>query len=538
MKISTIKIGLLFISLSFLLWSCVFETATTIPGADKRLDYTFTVTGILKPQCVISIRLTAWPISGPRIFQAPKYYADNPALPVPGLKAKDITVTDVQGHALLARDTTLVSVDLGGNFIVVPIDAQLITYTIDLDPLDSTRFGIPFPETGSKVQMIDGAYFFLVPLVGNDLQSQWRTPVDFRLHFVLDAGQTLVGSDPMVNFKTNYELMFVRATLNPLSSYTFSMHNHEVTLYSTANDSLTNTTNNSLGVEQFRGLIQRCISLVEDSLLPLPTYRYAIGENSVFYGIEGVQGYWFKKAVLMSSEVHIHELIHTFVGVYNSDVEDPWWKEGMTDYLGNLLPLQTGLMSDSTFIHEVLAPRDTFPAVLNYGLSSPYVRAHLFAPVDSAYVDKPYPENFVQLVYGKGAQASMIIDRFIYENSKGKKSVFDLVRDLYKTRQPDFTRQDLIASVSHLAGKDATLFLHSLLDQAAPLNQDSLSHTFAILKSLGRFSPGLKPNKPDQPNSISPLANISAAQKKTRTSLNQWYQRQLYEGQFYHGHKI
>ena len=181
MKISTIKIGLLLIALAFLFSSCIFDTTTPIPGADKRLDYTFTVTGTAKPQCVISIRLGAWPIPGPRIFQAPKYYADNPALPVPGIKAKNISIVDAHGHAVIARDTTLASVDLDGNFIVVPDDAHLITYPIDLDPGDSTRFGIPFPGTGKGVQMIDGAYFFLVPLVGSDLQNQWRaTPADLH----------------------------------------------------------------------------------------------------------------------------------------------------------------------------------------------------------------------------------------------------------------------------------------------------------------------------------------------------------------------
>jgi predicted metalloprotease with PDZ domain len=188
--------------------------------------------------------------------------------------------------------------------------------------------------------------------------------------------------------------------------------------------------------------------------------------------------------------VHVHEIAHTFVGVHHSDLEDPWWKEGLTNYLGNLLALQAGLIGDTVFANEMLTVRDTFPAVERYALSSPFVRSHLFPVMDSAFVEPPVPENYIALVYGKGGQASMILDRYILEHSGGKRSVFDLVRDVVASYGPAFRRADLVASVDRLTGGSSAAFLSSLLDHPDPLGQDSLVHTYAVLRALGRFAPG------------------------------------------------
>lgn len=494
---------LLSILCALLLNSCLFETAVPIPdtfpvpSSDRRLDYLIKVGAKGKSECLVDIHLLVWPETGPRIFQAPKYYSDNPGLPVPGLTAANISVTDSRGLALAARDTILSGSGLDGNFIAVPENASTLSYRIDLAPADTARFGIPFPGTGAGVDLIDGAYFFLLPLEGADLPAQWRTPLDIRVEFAPAAGRVLVGSDAKISFRTNYELMFLRAAYDPLSASSFTMRNHEVTTYATATD--------SVQAAPFQAMLEKCIRVVEDSLLPLPTYRYFVGENSAFYGIEGSQGYWFRQDAKTFPDVHIHELVHTLVGIYNGDLDDPWWKEAMTDYLGNLLALQSGLVKEKVFVDEVLPPRDTVPAVLHYALSAPYVRNHLFAPVDSAYVDAPYPENFIQLVYGKGAQASMILDRYILEHSGRRYSVFNLVRDLNRRHGPAFHRSDMTALIAGYTGGDPTAFLHSLFDQASILPQDSLHHTYEALKAMGRFAPGLLPSAPPAPQAAVPV---------------------------------
>lgn len=482
-------LGALAVCMALATAACLFETATPIPQDEVRLDYVITAPDLPSVSasgaaafCRVEIRIRAWPAGRPKIFQAPVYYTDNPVIPVGGIKAGGITATDRRGNPVTARDTVSPGQSLDGNFIVLGDSATSLSYSVDLDPKDPGRFGIPMPGVGKGVDMIDGAYFFALPLLGGDIPSQWRTKARFNLEFRPAAGRELVGTDAKLALSTNYELMFLRAAWNPLKTKTFTMRNHEVTLYVTSSD--------SIDLDRFGTLFESYIRLVEDSLMPLPTYRYFAGENAQFWGIEGIQGYWFKKEAVDIPVVHMHELAHTFVGVYHGEHDDPWWKEGVTDYLGLLLSIQAGFIGDTAFAAEILNSYDNLVSVKTHALSSPYIRNHLFARLDSAYQMPFVAENFLGLIYGKGGQAAMILDRYLLEKSGGKSSIYDLVRAMTLRHGSAFRRSDLVSEIDRLAGGSSAVFLGDLLDQAKPLGRDSLAHTYRALRSIGRFGPG------------------------------------------------
>lgn len=469
-----------------LLAACLFETEVPVPGREHKLDYTVTP-GTAGEGARVEILLRAWPEGEARIFQAPVYYSDNPAYPLRGYRAVDLSVTDRQGRPLVARDTLLPGLALDGNFIVLPAAARSLAYTVDLAPADPARFGVPIPGTAAGVDLIDGAAYFILPLLGRDFASQWRAPAQVRLAFNGSSGRDLYGTDPVRRLSTNYELMFVRGSWGAVQTRVRAIRNHELNLYATSGA--------ALDLDAFGGLLERCIRVVEDSLLPLPTFRYFAGENPAFWGIEGVQGYWFKGEAAALPHVHVHELVHTFVGVYHSDLEDPWWKESMTNYLGLLLSVQSGLIGDTAFAAEMLIPRGALPSVRDFALAAPHVRNHLFLALDSAYAYPPDPEDYAGLIYGKGAQASMILDRWLLEHSivgrgnRNRKSVFDLIKLLIGRHGPAFRRADLVSAADDLTGASSREFLAALLDRAAPLPLDSLHATFRALRALGRFGP-------------------------------------------------
>lgn len=463
--------------------SCIFTTSSAETAARHALDYRLSIRGLPgSPACSVRIRIRTWPEGKPLVFQAPRYHADNPGLPIRGFLAADIRVTDVRGRPLAARDTVMESPRPDGNFIVLPAGAAELRYEVDLDPGDPGRFGLPLPGLAPGVQAIDGACFFLLPHAGgSSFSSQWRTPVDATLDFDLDPGFHLVGQSPAAALRTNYELMFVRAAVNPVATSRFTAGDNDIVTYGMT------AAADSVDWPALHQLLADCLRTVEDSLLPFPPGPYYVGETPVFWGIEGNQGYWFRAAVQGAAMVHMHELAHHFVGVKHGDLEDPWWKEGMTSYLGNLLALQAGLIGDSAFRAEVMAPRDALPAVLGHALASPSVRDRLFLPLDSLYGSRDDAEGFLGLVYGKGAQASMILDRHLLEGSGGRHGVYHLVRLLVRRHGPAFDRGDLVRAVGELAGADSRGFLESLLDRPGPLGQDSLESTYAALKAMGRL---------------------------------------------------
>jgi len=461
-----------------ILTGCLFDTSAPNPLTAHALAYRLEAGpgGV----CRISVRIDAWPRGAPKLFQAPVYYADNPVLPVPGLHASDLDIRDARGGKLAARDSVS-GTPADGNLILLPEAAHAFSYAIDLAPSDPGRFGLPVPGLAPGVDAIDGAYFFVLPVVEEGVAARWRAPMRLSLD-IMAQGRSLVGSDPHRDLNDPYELMFLRAALDPIRTLTVPIRGHQLTLYATSDT--------AFDMPLLAEIFANCLGAVEDSLMPIPTDNYFIGEFPVFSGIEGIQGYWFKADGYQLPQVHTHELIHTFVGVYHGDLEDPWWKEGLTNYLGLLLPLQVGFINDSIFAAAALADLSDKAAVRDLPLSSPTIRTRLFIPLDSAWNDPQDPLGFPDLVYGKGAQASMILDRWILEHSGGRKSVYDLVRVLARLPSPGFTRSQLVAAAESVAGAPAEAFLTSLLDRPGAYPADSLRATYLALRAMGRFGPG------------------------------------------------
>jgi hypothetical protein len=455
---------------------CLFETASPDPSGAHALAYRMEAGR--GAGCRISVRIDAWPPGTPKVFQAPVYYADNPSGPVPGLHASDLDVRDARGREMAARDSES-SEAAEGHLIVLPEAARSFSYAVDLAPSDPDRFGLPVPGLGPGVDAIDGAYFFVLPVLGEGVAAHWRAPVRISLD-IAAPGRILAGSDAHRDLDAPYELMFLRAALDPVRMQTTLIRGHRLTIYATSDT--------AFDMPLLSEMFSYDIRVVEDSLMPIPTYDYFLGQFPVFSGIEGIQGYWFKADGYQLPQVHTHELIHTFVGVYHGDLDDPWWKEGLTNYLGLLLPLQAGFIGDSVFAATALADVKDKPAVQVAALSDPIVRTRLFIPLDSAWRDVPDPMGFPDLVYTKGAQASMIIDRWILEHSGGRKSDYDLVRALARLG-PGFTRSQLVEATTSLAGAPSEAFLASLLDRTGAFSADSLRSTYVALRTLGRFGP-------------------------------------------------
>lgn len=480
---------------------CLFDTAPPARSVvvDPRLAYRLEA----GPHGArVSVTIAAWPPGTPKLFQAPVYYPDNPIAPVPGLHAAGLDVRDDAGASLAARDS-VTGISADGNLVILPEAARSFSYDVDLAPSDPARFGLPVPGLAPGVDAIDGAYFFVLPVLGESVAERWRARVRIKLDIVA-PGRVLVGSDASLFLDAPYELAFLRAALDPMRSLTIPVRNHQLTLYATSDT--------AFDMPALSALLATCMGLVEDSILPIPTQKYFAGQFPVFSGIEGDQGYWFNTDGYSLPYVHTHEIIHTFVGIYHGDLDDPWWKEGLTNYLGLLLPLQGGLIRDSVFAAAALADLAAWPAVRDLALSSPVLRTNLFAPLDSAWKQGQDPQGYLGLVYGKGAQASMILDRWLLENSGGRKSVYDLVRALAALPTPGFSRAQLVAAAAKVAGvasAPAEAFLASLLDRPGAYSADSLRSTYLALRARGRFGPG--GGKEPVPGASLPTAKRGAA---------------------------
>lgn len=435
----------------------------------------------------VTVRLLRWPAGKPRLFHLPPFYADNPSLPLNAAGFPAPEAFDAEGRSLgLGRDT---AAGPGfGPLRLYPPEAVEWRYRLryrraggdsesDLPGLP----GLPFPNLLPGVSPFDGAYLFILPRMGESFADHWREPVDIGLRFAVPAG-SLVGQDPEARLRNNYELLFVRGAMDPAETSRFAVGNTAVTTYRMARD--------SVSLPRMNALLTRCLAFARDSFPPLPLRRFDVGVSPVFAGIEGRQGYWIQSAYAFSAEVHLHEIVHTWVGVHLGEREDPWWKEGMTNYLGRLLAVQGGLLPDSIFRRAMTIPLDSFPAVREVPLRDPRIRTRLFLPLDTLFASPPDTANYPVLVYEKGAQASMILDRYILENSKGRNSLYGLVRLLYERHRPAFSAADFeraVAEAARVPRAEAEALVRGLLQGAGPFPADSLQRTVEALASRGRL---------------------------------------------------
>ena len=472
--------------LSVIFMGCIFESSSKDKAANnsKQLHYLVKLSQSPQALCEIQITLDIWPIQESILFQMPTYYADNPKLPVNAFKASQIQGWDSQNQSVVGHDTLLGSDTLSNHFVIFPKGTVKLKYFVDYDTNNTEQFGLPLPRLAAKTELIDGAYFFLLPYQGSNYASHWRNPLNIHLDFQMQAGMSFVGHPMSSDLVNNYELMFIKAVANPSQQSSFTHNGRDVITYSTGID--------TVDLQALNTALKPCLKLVEDSLGTLPIGTYYVGTSPVFSGIEGDQGYWVMPYAIKDASVHTHELTHNFVGVHEGDLEDPWWKEGLTSYVGLLLALQGGLIVDSVFQKGLIGELDSFPAVHNLSLRSPLLRNHLFPALDTAYAYPDEKEGYNYLVYVKGGQAAMILDRYILEKSKGKYSIYTLIRDLYRNYHPAFSQQNFQTLINQYAGTSSEAFVNDLLNNRGAFSLDSLNNTFAALHRLHRFEPGLK----------------------------------------------
>lgn len=468
----------------FCLCSCFFEDSNNAPSNSpaKKLAYSVKVSsqsGALR--CSVFVKIENWPEAEPVVFQLPPYYPDNPRMPVPGVVSSRIHIEDAKGQSLSSTPTTAPFNQGGGVWITLPSSATTVSYEIDLDPADSTRFGVPIPGLKHGVQLLDGALLFILPAMGNSLSSHWRNPISLSLNWHIPGGNRLMG-DSVLNLACNYQLMFYRGVLNPSSSLEFQVGNHQVTVYTTeAVDTL-----------DLQGLAQRMnrwIPLVESHFSSLPWKHLWIGSNinSVYGGLEGIGGYWFGTPYGSHAEVHLHEFTHSIVGVLLGEYDDAWFKEGVTEYFGLVMAVQDGFYTDTVEVRSYLQNlHDSVPSVIQYALSDEVLRDRFYHDVDTDYVERP-PQDFYSLLYGKGAEAAMQIDAWLLQNSAGKHDLFEAVRTLYNAGAPAFTRQQLNGVLQNLSGQRADTLLQSLCDKPGPYTVVQLQRAFSTLRTYDRF---------------------------------------------------
>jgi len=175
-----------------------------------------------------------------------------------------------------------------------------------------------------------------------------------------------------------------------------------------------------------------------------------------------------------------HEALHAWVGIRTGELDDPWWKEGTASYLGRVLAANMGLPKD-TLRPQVVKDLSPNPMTQSKALSDPYVRDHLY--------DKDTNVNCIVLVYDKGAQACMVLDKMLRQASYNTVTLFSKTGNLCSRYDHSaFSRAQFKTLLEENTGLDLTGFFALYVDSPGVIDTAVLSNTWHYVDSCGAFS--------------------------------------------------
>jgi predicted metalloprotease with PDZ domain len=175
-----------------------------------------------------------------------------------------------------------------------------------------------------------------------------------------------------------------------------------------------------------------------------------------------------------------HEALHAWIGIRTGDLDDPWWKEGTASYLGRVLGANIGSPKDS-LRPQLVKDLSANPMVNGKAMSDPYVRRYLY--------DRDPDVNCLVLVYDKGAQACMILDKMIRLATNNASTLFSKTGNLCtRYDHSAFSRSQFKALLEENTSLDFSGFFDTYIDRAGAIDTAVLSGAWHFLDSCGAFS--------------------------------------------------
>ena len=471
------KYPLLFIIIStasIFLFNC---SSPTIPTESKpQLSYHFSLPAMNKDS--LSITFTCSEPYDKYIL--PYHYFDNPLDSLPGPLVTGLEITGRSGK----RIDTISAVEKVGpvSSIVCMLRENndypvTFRYKINTGNIfhDSTTTSMPRIHLDSTLFLI-GAYMFIIPYVNQSLVDLWRTPLRIELNCSSPLSLPLYGLSKANTCRNLYELLFVQIKAGAEliasgsgGSFPFVMLDYRERAYDRSIIPALSTSFSNILSDISRRYVWK------------ENYPLAVSFHAFQGGLEGLGGFASIEPSLdtnlANSAVLYHEALHFFIGIHTGEYDDPWWKEGMTSYLGYASSVRIHCWSKRKFRDMVTKSKTDYsnPKLL-HALSDPYLRANLF------------PDTMHALAYEKGLIVSMMLDLRCRQSTNNMVCIDDITAELVNEFDGSaFHRQDFLNAFQRHNIRVEDIFT-TYIDKPGPgLNDTLAGKVFDELDSLGAF---------------------------------------------------
>lgn len=363
-------------------------------------------------------------------FVVPPMYADNPFLKQTGINFCNLKVTDSNGKNLAFITD---SIDVGPfkafSFSFSMSGKAIVEYDAKFLYTDEDKKYMPLPRIGKDAGYLQGSYLFAIPYNTPQTAYIWRDNYEISAEYRTGSEVLFFGDpQPIAYYDSPYELLFSNnALLSSSCSDQILVENETVAnqnfnIISVKTDSIFS----SVAIDNMKS----DFSVILEDIIPIMgtlnnPFTIITGFHKAI-GLEGMHAFCLFDPQEDENQwlgmTAAHELIHCWIGVRVGEYDIAWWKEGTTFYLGCLVAKRNELC-DQKFFEKEIALRDLseIPETEEYSLSNENVRNMI------------YQDKFGgSLVYRKGGQVAMLIDRRICEKTDNKLDLLTLLAEFVK----------------------------------------------------------------------------------------------------------
>ncbi|MGD9200731.1 MAG: M1 family aminopeptidase [Chitinispirillia bacterium] len=475
-----------------LICGCIRNSTNPVDFTDNySYKYNIAVHSLNTDTLHISLEINQDDIQDTIKILAPPIYADNPFLNQSKNNFHNFSISDNQKRILNYKTDSLpvgeykcLTISYFHSPLFNPVTLEYdVTFSYYSD---STMEFMPIPAFNKNSAYLQGNYIFAIPFTGTKLVDIWRDKNNFQVEFDVPLNIQIFGIPvPVSNYSTPYELLFSNIILfsnTIVSKQILFEGNSSDQSFRCINYSFDKTFPHSIlekTKNDFKILLNDIIP--EFGILKETPLTIIIGLNDKI-GLEGMYAFWLLNPHENDEDGVInmtmaHELIHSWVGIRTGEYDMSWWKEGTTMYLGFLVARRNNLCTQSYFENNIMVNLENNSAVKTYSFSldNEYIRKNIFR-------DK----EIGNMVYRKGAQINMLLDRLIREKSNNSKDLVKFLAQFTKEyKSKALYRHDLVSQIEKYSTADAGDIFSLYVDGTGTIPDSVLQENLNALITFG-----------------------------------------------------
>jgi len=465
-------------------------------GQAPVLAYSLSIPSLENERAQVSLLITLADRRSPLVIRSVPFYMDNPVAAADGPLVTSLTAKDPNAGVMLRTET---SQDKSGETLVAienPGPTTLIEYEVHLRlrESDQTRdYPIRIPYMNRKQALLYGNYLFCYPELGEDKQKSVSAPLKIDVDFKPPAGAAFWGITPRFSVRSIYQLMSLQFGVGDFAGEKAGTNESQLSVVYERIGDFTKGERKAL-----KSIVPRAFSEVSELFggAPFDHFSVLIFRDQALGGMEGTfacQVFGPRDLdVSNAAQVRVrnfysvitHEIFHAWNPISLYPREDPWVKEGVTNYYGEVLSARAGLLEQDDL--------DNSFRYYERQLDENKLISRLVLTDPRLWENEYLNEDWRTVTYDRGKAVALLLDLEIRERSGNRQSLDDVMRFLYREyRDESYSHEDLAEAAEKATGVELSHFFRDYVAGNRLPSKKEIEAARKRIVELGVLSPAV-----------------------------------------------